>query len=75
MITMQDNRGAVQFGDVLITIAVLVTIVVLAPTIYSFNDMITAEADPLTALLLSLVVPLLLLSLIISVGTSSRSGP
>lgn len=69
-----DTRGAVQLTDVVLSLFVLVATISLAPTIYRFIGMVTAEADPFSELLLMLVVPMLFLALIISVGVSARRG-
>jgi len=53
---------------------VLVAIIALSPTIYKFIGMVSSEADPFTALLLQLAVPLLFLALILSVGKSAVGG-
>lgn len=67
-----DDRAAVQLVDVVLTFFTLVPIIVLAPVIYKFTGMVSAEADPFSGLLLQLLVPMLILALIISVGVSAR---
>lgn len=67
-----DRRGAISLVDVIIGFAVLIALIALAPTIYEFVDMGTSVADPLTSLVLSLVVPLLILAIIVSMGVSAR---
>ncbi|QLD84612.1 hypothetical protein HWV23_02430 [Natronomonas halophila] len=69
-----DTRGAVQLTDVVLTLFVLVATISLAPTIYHFIGMVSAEADPFSSLLLQLVVPALFIGLILSVGVSARRG-
>lgn len=69
-----DNRGAMQFTGVVMTIAVLLTAVVMAPFIYTFAGMASTGADPLTGFLLQLVAPMLFLSVIIGAGMSVRRG-
>jgi hypothetical protein len=69
-----DTRAAVRLVDVILSLFVLVATISLAPTIYRFIGMVTAEADPFSELLLMLVVPMLFLALIISVGVSARRG-
>lgn len=71
---LSDDRGAMQFSDVIITAAVLIAAVVLAPYIYLFGGMASSGADPLTGFLFQLVAPLLFLSLIASAGMSARRG-
>lgn len=71
---LPNDRGAVKLVDVILTFATIVSIMVLAPFFYEFQSMVSAEADPLSALLLQLSVPLLIIGLIVSVGVSARSG-
>lgn len=68
------DRGKVNLVTVMMTFFVLVAIIALAPTIYKFIGMVSSVADPFTALLLQLAVPLLLLALILSVGKSAVGG-
>jgi hypothetical protein len=69
-----DTRGAVQLVDVVLTLFVLASTIALAPTIYHFIGLASAEADPFSSLLLQLVVPMLFIGLMISVGISARRG-
>jgi hypothetical protein len=66
------RRAQINLVDIALTFFVVVAIVVLAPYFYKFIGMVSAEADPFSALLLELIVPLLIISLIISVGVSAR---
>lgn len=70
----KDTSAQVQLVDAVLTFFVLVAVVVTAPFYYKFIGMVSGEADPFSALLLQLVVPLMLLALIISVGVSARRG-
>lgn len=70
----RHDRAAVNLADVILSLAVLVGLLVLAPYFYFFAGMATSEADPLSSLLLQLVVPVLFLGLIVSVGISARRG-
>lgn len=69
-----DGRGQVGLVDMIIGVTVLIPILVLAPVIWKFIDMIVPRADPFTQLLLSLTIPLLLLSFVVSMGVSARGG-
>lgn len=69
-----DKRGAVNIVDIILGMALLVGIIVLAPVIYQFIGMATAEADPFTSLVLQLTVPTLFIGFIISMGVSARRG-
>lgn len=68
------DRAAVSLVDVLLTFFVLVGLLVLAPNYYKFIDMVSAEADPFSSILLQMVVPLLFIALIVSVGVSARGS-
>lgn len=68
------DRGAVHLTDVVVTLGVLTTIMVLAPTLYKFIDMVTGASGPLTTLLLTLAVPVLFIALILSIGRQARRG-
>lgn len=71
---INDERAAVHLVDVLLGFLLLVSLMVLAPLFYTFIGMVSAEADPLSGLLLQLFVPFLFISLIVSVGVSARRG-
>lgn len=68
------SRGVVDVVDVLLSFIVLVGLMVTAPYYYHFTEMAAAEADPLSTLLLRLIVPFLFIGLIVSVGVSARGG-
>lgn len=68
------DRGAVNLVTVIMTFVVLVVIIVLSPIFVRFQQMVAAEADPFSALLLQAFLPILVLALVISVGESARSG-
>ncbi|WP_148414934.1 hypothetical protein [Haloferax sp. KTX1] len=65
-------RGELQLVDAIMGFFVLVAVIALAPYIYQFIGMVSSESDPLTALLMQLIPPLLLIALVISVGVSGR---
>lgn len=69
-----DRRGKIGLTDVMLGFFVLVCLLVLMPFFSKFTGMVAATADPFSALLLTLVPPLLMISLIISVGVSARRG-
>lgn len=69
---MIDDRGALHLADTVLALVVLVTFLLLSPTMYTFIGWATPSAGPLTRLLLSLVAPSILIALMISVGRSAR---
>jgi len=66
------SRAEVQMADVLMTLVIIVFMVVTAPIWWRFTGMVTAEADPLTSLLLELLIPLILVAVMASVAVSAR---
>ncbi|RDZ65975.1 hypothetical protein C5B90_06405 [Haloferax sp. Atlit-12N] len=65
-------RAELQLVDAVMGFFVLVAILALAPFTYQFIGMVSAESDPLTALLMQLIPPLLLIGLVVSIGVSAR---
>lgn len=63
---------ALQIVDALLSFIVIVSIIVLAPIMFEFSSMLQTEADPLSSLILSLVVPAFIIALVISAGVSAR---
>lgn len=63
---------AIQIVDAILSFVVLISIIVLAPVLFEFSAMLQTEADPLSSLVLSLVVPLFIVALVISAGISAR---
>jgi len=69
-----DNRARVQFTDVILTFATLVTFGAIAPWLYQAIQMGQGALDPFSALLLALALPLMLIAMLVSVGVSARTG-
>ena len=69
-----QTRAEVQLVDVMMTFFVLVSILATAPYWSEFTSMVVPYADGLSELLLQLILPILILSLIVSVGVSARRG-
>jgi len=69
-----DDRAKLQLVDAILSFAVFVSIMVLAPFFYKFVEMGASSADPFSSLLLQLTLPLLLISLLLSIGVSARRG-
>jgi hypothetical protein len=74
MSSRNHSRGQIQLVDVMMTFFVLVAILATAPFWSQFQSMVIPHADGLSELLLQLALPLLFLSLIVSVGVSARRG-
>jgi hypothetical protein len=69
-----DDRGRIQFTNIVVIFATFVSFGAVAPWIYEAIGMAQGPLDPFSALLLSLALPLMLVSLLISVGVSARTG-
>jgi hypothetical protein len=71
---MMDDRGRVQFPDIVMSFILIVAIVVLSPTIMYFIEQATGELGAFSSVLFNLAMPLLILALIVSVAVSARGG-
>lgn len=69
-----DTRAKITYPDVVVAFAVLVAFAAIAPWTFDLVEKAQAHVDPLTGVLLGLFVPLLLISLIVSMGVSARGG-
>ena len=63
---------SVQLPDVVIGVVVALAAYGLAPVYYDVIGLVTTSADPLTELMLELVVPFIFVGIVISVGVSAR---
>lgn len=63
---------SVQLTDAIMAFVVIVALLATSPILFEFSAMVGSEADPLSSLVLQLVVPLLFVAVIISVGVSAR---
>lgn len=66
------DSAKVQLTDVVIAAMVTVATYAVGPVYYDLIATITVDADPLSELMLELVVPFLFLGIVISVGVSAR---
>lgn len=72
---MQDtNRGRVQYVDVILTFATLVSFIAVAPWVYDTIDMATGVLPPLSSTLLRLSLSVFVISMIVSLGVSARTS-
>lgn len=69
-----EDRGQFQLVDTVVATAVLVGWIALAPTIIEISGLLTGSADGLTKLLLRFLPPFIFILIILSAGTSGRSG-
>lgn len=63
---------ALTITDGIITFVTMVALMALSPIFFEFATMVQAEADPLSGMILSIVVPLFMIAILISVGVSAR---
>jgi len=71
---MPRERAQVQYPDIMLAFFVLVGLVLTFPVYDQFIQQISANADPLSGLILRLIYPAFVLALILSVGVSARRG-
>jgi len=67
-----SDRGSVQITDAIMTFVVVVALLALSPIFFEFSAMVGTEADPLSGMILQLVVPLFFVAVIVSVGVSAK---
>lgn len=68
---MSGDRAEIQLTDTVVGMFVFVALISVAPFFYTFIGMASGSADPFTALLMQLTVPLLFIALIVSLGVSA----
>jgi len=68
-----NDRAEISYTDVVLVFATLVSFSVVAPWVFQVQSMLRSAADPLTSVLVGLLLPLLLIGLIYSMGVSARS--
>jgi len=67
------DRARIGYVDVVLAFATFVALSVTSPWVFDVISKLRAQVDPLTSVLLGLVVPLLFISLLYSLGVSARS--
>jgi len=68
-----DSRARVQYVDVVLTFATLVSFGAVAPWVYDAIQKGRTALDPLSGTLLALALPLMVIAMIVSVGVSGRT--
>jgi len=69
----EDTRGRVQYVDIVLSFANLVAFVAIAPWVYQAVAMATDAVDPLSSVLMQLMLPIFVIAMIVSVGISART--
>lgn len=67
-----DERGRVGYVDVVLAFATFVAFATVSDWIFQLISMLRAEVDPLTSVLIGLLVPIILIGIIYSVGVSAK---
>lgn len=68
------ERGRIQYVDIVLGFATLVSFVAVAPWVYSGLGMATGVVDPLSATLLELTLPVFVIAMLVSLGVSARTN-
>lgn len=63
---------ALTITDGIITFVTMVALLALSPIFFEFATIVQGSADPLSGMILSIVVPLFMVAILISVGVSAR---
>lgn len=74
MLPTPDDRGRVQYVDVVLGFATLVTFIAVAPWVYGAIEMAVPVLPPLSSTLLRLSLSLFVIGMIVSLGVSARTG-
>lgn len=69
-----DTRGRVQYPDVILSFATLVTFIAVGPWVYSVIRMSTDVLPPLSATLLRIAISMFAIGMIVSMGVSARTN-
>lgn len=70
----RDARARIQYTDVVLGFATLVTFIAVAPWVYTNIGMAQNAVDPLSATLLALTLPFFVIAMIVSLGVSAKSN-
>jgi len=69
----ERDRARIGYVDVVMAFATFVAFAVVSQWIFDIVDMLRQQVDPLTSVLVGLLIPMLLIGLLYSVGVSARS--
>jgi hypothetical protein len=67
-----DRRARIGYVDVVLAFATFVAFATISDWIFNIISMLRAEVDPLTSVLVGLLVPMLLIGILYSVGVSAK---
>lgn len=71
---MSDNRGRIQYPDIVLAFATLVTFIAVSPWVNGAIGMAEGTLPPLSSILLRLTLAIFVIGLIVSVGVSARTS-
>jgi len=67
-----NRRGRIGYVDVVLATATFVAFATISDWIYRIIDMLRQQVDPLTSVLVGLLVPMLLIGILYSLGVSAK---
>lgn len=67
-----DTRARIGYVDVILTFATFVALAVISPFITRIISMLRDQVDPLTSVLVGLLLPLFAIGILYSMGVSAR---
>lgn len=70
----RDDRGRLQFVDVIMALATLAAFSAVAPWLYQAIGMASGDVDPFSQVLLQFMLPLFVIAMLVSIGVSARTG-
>lgn len=68
----RDTRARIGYVDVILTFATFAALAIISPFLTRIIDMLRSQVDPLTSVLVGLLLPLFVLALLYSMGVSAR---
>jgi hypothetical protein len=71
--TGPGDRGRIGYVDAVLGFATFVAFAAVSEWIFQIISMLRANVDPLTSVLVGLVVPMLLIGLLYSLGVSAKT--
>lgn len=66
------NRGEIGYVDVILTFATFAALAIVSPFLTRIIDMLRSQVDPLTSVLVGLLLPLFAIGILYSMGVSAR---
>lgn len=71
--SIDDDRAALQYSDVVMAFAAVVAIAAISPWLYNVIGRLQSVVDPLTGVILGVTPALLVIGLLLSIGVSART--